>query len=248
MDFWNQNLLGLGLCTCFCGRRWTCFCFWLVFSMVDAFALDDVKFIEIGTMFKVRETRQLYQNYRNLFNWYPLQSMIPDNSTFIVKEVTPNETSGLLFKFCYEIFKVQWSALFWSHVWQDLIFLMNSPNEKKKVSANPKAKPANAESNVEPGNPSAEVFNQIVTGPANVRPISSPRTLPDQFALSLSGCGFLGCYHFGVLNCFHKNAKVCRFHISFSHVHVSDIDVKSNENCWSINGINDCRFDRFSTR
>jgi predicted acylesterase/phospholipase RssA len=31
--------------------------------------------------------------------------------------------------------------------------------------------------------------------------------LPHEFALSLSGCGFLGSYHFGVMICFFKNAK-----------------------------------------
>jgi hypothetical protein len=31
--------------------------------------------------------------------------------------------------------------------------------------------------------------------------------LPHEFAISLSGCGFLGSYHFGVMICFQKNAK-----------------------------------------
>ena len=38
--------------------------------------------------------------------------------------------------------------------------------------------------------------------------MKSVDTIPSRFALSFSGCGFLGCYHFGVVNCFNKNAKV----------------------------------------
>ncbi|KAH7728958.1 Patatin-like phospholipase family protein [Aphelenchoides avenae] len=34
-----------------------------------------------------------------------------------------------------------------------------------------------------------------------------PLPLPREIALSLSGCGFLGTYHFGVIICFQKNAK-----------------------------------------
>lgn len=34
-------------------------------------------------------------------------------------------------------------------------------------------------------------------------------TLPEQIGLSLSGCGFLGTYHFGVMICFQKHSKVC---------------------------------------
>jgi len=37
--------------------------------------------------------------------------------------------------------------------------------------------------------------------------MKSVDTLPARFALSFSGCGFLGCYHFGVVNCFQKNGK-----------------------------------------
>lgn len=37
------------------------------------------------------------------------------------------------------------------------------------------------------------------------------RTLPKQLAISYSGCGFLGTYHFGVMICFQRNAQVSQF-------------------------------------
>lgn len=44
--------------------------------------------------------------------------------------------------------------------------------------------------------------------------MKSADNLPARFALSFSGCGFLGCYHFGVVNCFHKNGKVSLYNYS----------------------------------
>ena len=35
--------------------------------------------------------------------------------------------------------------------------------------------------------------------------------------ISFSGCGFLGVYHFGVIDCFRKNARVGLFKFSCTH-------------------------------
>jgi hypothetical protein len=38
--------------------------------------------------------------------------------------------------------------------------------------------------------------------------INGPKELPREVAISCSGCGFLGTYHFGVMICFQRNAQV----------------------------------------
>ncbi|CAD5234033.1 unnamed protein product [Bursaphelenchus xylophilus] len=42
----------------------------------------------------------------------------------------------------------------------------------------------------------------------------TPDTIPKEVALSCSGCGFLGTYHFGVMVCFQRHAKTLLSHVT----------------------------------
>ncbi|KAE9553283.1 hypothetical protein FO519_003496 [Halicephalobus sp. NKZ332] len=56
----------------------------------------------------------------------------------------------------------------------------------------------------EPGSKISVVSDRDQNPENSTTPLNDLRS---PFALSFSGCGFLGCYHFGVVNCFNKNGK-----------------------------------------
>lgn len=92
--------------------------------------------------------------------------------------------------------------------------IMNEEEKKKAESKSPsisdqqEAAPKVGQSPTTGSERSAEV--PVEPGPNQQHiHIGVSNRLPNEFALSFSGCGFLGTYHFGVMICFQKNAKVC---------------------------------------
>uniref|UniRef100_A0A7E4UR30 PNPLA domain-containing protein n=1 Tax=Panagrellus redivivus TaxID=6233 RepID=A0A7E4UR30_PANRE len=91
--------------------------------------------------------------------------------------------------------------------WRDWMTILsqgpaNSLDDVEKVE-----RIRSSERNVEPGaSPNVPITTEKPKGQEHVA-IDIPNASNDELALSLSGCGFLGSYHFGVMICFRNNAK-----------------------------------------